>query len=119
MVSVVVVVDSSGVGVGVGAVVVDSSGVGVGVGAVVVDVSGGAVEPWLLSTQPDSANAVNTTTAAQPCLACLMSSGLQSLRAPIMMQTLAVVAGGSRLRLGEACASGLGGEPQESPVPVA
>ena len=100
MVSVVVVVDSSGVGVG----------------AVVVDVSGGAVETWLLSTQPDSANAVNTTTAAQPCLACLMSSGLQ---APIVMQTLAVVAGGSRLRLGEACASGLGGEPQESPVPVA
>ena len=40
-------------------------------------------------------------------------------QAPIVMQTLAVVAGGSRLRLGEACASGLGGEPQESPVPVA
>ncbi len=123
MVSVVVVVDSSGV-----VVVVDSSGVGVGVGVVVVDVSGGAVETWLLSTQPDSANAVNTTTAAQPCLACLMSSGLQSLprvsnhcgaQAPIVMQTLVVIAGGSRLRLGEACASGLGGEPQESPVPVA
>ena len=120
MVSVVVVVDSSGVGVGVGTVVVDVSGVGVGVGAVVVDVSGGAVETWLLSTQPDSANAVNTTTAAQPCLACLMSSGLQSLQGgPYYDANSSVVAGGSRLRLGEACASGLGGEPQESPVPVA
>ena len=63
-----------------------------------------------------------STTRRLPNLAlrvsCPRVSNHCGARDPIVMQTLAVVAGGSR-RLGEACASGLGGEPQESPVPVA